>query len=170
MTITHGLRSTSVCLWSLIVSLFLGSSALRSILLSENILTTMASADFSDAQTSETSPGKVRSLSARAVRLYRTWLSVTVGFRATQHAHRPGPASLPIRVPTVVPLLTASFRFVSRLLPCGSLRLSSLTPVITSQITRLRPCRAHEVAPFAGAWIETLYAVLTNDVMSRIGL
>jgi hypothetical protein len=49
----------------------------------------MASADFSGALTPETSPGKVHELSARAVRLYPMRLSVTVGFRAFSHAHRP---------------------------------------------------------------------------------
>ena len=37
-------------------------------------------------------------------------LSVTVGFRVFQHAYRPHPASLPVRVPTVVPFATAFFR------------------------------------------------------------
>jgi len=41
----------------------------------------MASADFSEALASETSPGKVHELSARAVRLYLMRLSVFVGFR-----------------------------------------------------------------------------------------
>jgi len=41
----------------------------------------MASADFSHALPQEISPSKVRSLSARAVRLYLTCLSVAVGFR-----------------------------------------------------------------------------------------
>jgi len=102
-------------LWSLVASLFRGSSALRSSGLSTTILTTMASADFSRALPREISPSKVRNLSARAVRLYMTCLSVALGFRACQHAHRPCPASLPIRVPTVVPLLAASSGFASRL-------------------------------------------------------
>jgi hypothetical protein len=41
----------------------------------------MASADFSSALASEISPGKVPKLSARAAKLYRMCLSVTVGFR-----------------------------------------------------------------------------------------
>ena len=49
----------------------------------------MASADFSLALTRKTFPGKVPELSARAVRLYQMRLSVTVGFRASSHVHRP---------------------------------------------------------------------------------
>ena len=37
------------------------------------------------------------------------YTSVTVGFRISQHAHRPRLASLPVPVRTVVPLLHASF-------------------------------------------------------------
>src|SRR5665811_1470182 len=46
-------------------------------------------------------------------------LSVTVGFRGSQHTHRPHPASLPVRVPMVVSLLSASFRLTSWFPPCG---------------------------------------------------
>ena len=67
----------------------------------------------------EISPGKVLKLSARAAKLYLMCLSVTVGFRIYSHAYRPHPASLLVRVPTVVHLLSASFRLASRLLPCG---------------------------------------------------
>lgn len=63
--------------------LVLCSSALRSVLLSEDLFATSASADFSVALTPEISPGKVCSLSARATRLYMTSLSVTVGFHAS---------------------------------------------------------------------------------------
>ena len=61
----------------------------------------MASADFSTALTLEISPGKVRDLSARAVGLYLSWLSVTVGLRGSQHAYRPRSASLSVPVRTV---------------------------------------------------------------------
>ena len=104
---------------------------------------TMASADFSSALTEEGSPGKVPKLSARAVRLYLACLSVTVGFRGPRHTYRPYPASLPVRVPTVVPLLHASFRLASRLPPCATLRLLSLLPVTSFQVTSFGPCRAH---------------------------
>ena len=103
----------------------------------------MASADFSLALTEEISPGKVPKLSARAARLYLVCLSVTVGFRGSQHTHRPHPASLSVRVPTVVPLLDAAFRLTSRFPPCASLRLSSLLPVTSLQVTSFGPCRAH---------------------------
>ncbi len=46
-------------------------------------LATMASADFSAALTAEISPGKARELSARAVGLYTSCLSVTVGLRVS---------------------------------------------------------------------------------------
>lgn len=90
-------------------SVFSSSSALRSFRLSAALFTTTASADFSGTLAPETSPGKVREHSASAARLYPMWLSVTVGFRASQHAHRPYRASLPVRVPAVVPLLRTSF-------------------------------------------------------------
>ncbi len=54
-------------------------------------------------------------------------LSVTVGFRGSQNTNRPHPASLPVRVPAVVPLLRASFSLASRRPPCVSLQLSSLS-------------------------------------------
>ncbi len=47
------------------------------------VFTHMASADFSAALTAEISPGKVRELSARAVGLYISCLSVTVGLRGS---------------------------------------------------------------------------------------
>lgn len=87
----------------------LGPSALRSAQVSKGIFTTPASADSSTALTAEASPGKVHELSARAARLYMARLSVTLGFCALSHAHRPRHASLPFRVPTVVPLLRPSF-------------------------------------------------------------
>ena len=52
------------------LALFFGSLALRSALLSQCLLATMASADFSGALTPELSPGKVSELSKRAVWLY----------------------------------------------------------------------------------------------------
>ncbi len=66
----------------------------------------------------EISPGKVLKLSARAAKLYLMCLSVTIGFRIYSHTHRPHPASLLVRVPTVVHSLYASFRLASRFPPC----------------------------------------------------
>jgi len=63
--------------------------ALGSFRLSTAIFASTASADSSRALAPEVSPGKVHELSARAVRLYQMRLSVTVGFRVSQHAHRP---------------------------------------------------------------------------------
>ena len=51
----------------------------------------------------------------------------------------PYTASLPIRVPTVVPLIAASSGLASQLHPCGSLRFSSLFPATTFHIIRLYP-------------------------------
>ena len=62
-----------------------------------------------------------------------------------QMTARPHPASLLVRVPTVVHLLRASFRLTSRFPPCVSLRLSLLLPVSSFQITSFSPCRAHKV-------------------------
>ena len=47
----------------------------------QGFLATTASADFSQTLIREISPGKVLKLSARAAKLYRVRLSVTVGFR-----------------------------------------------------------------------------------------
>ena len=91
--------------WRWGISPFRNPSALRSARLSAGILTTMASADSSRPLRREVSPSKVRSLSARAARFYLTCLSVTFGFRRHSEAYRPCPASLPVRVPAVVPLL-----------------------------------------------------------------
>jgi len=79
---------------------------------------TTASADFSITLMLEISPGKVPKLSARAAKLYLMCPSVTVGFCICSHTHRPHPASLLVRVPTVVHLLSASFRLTSRFPPC----------------------------------------------------
>jgi hypothetical protein len=83
----------------------------------QTFLTTTASADFSQTLIQEISPGKALKLSARAAKLYLMRLSVTVGFRVPWHTHRPHPASLLVRVPTVVLLLHASFRLASRFTP-----------------------------------------------------
>jgi hypothetical protein len=89
----------------------LGSSALRSFRVSTALFTTTASADSSADLSAEISPGKVHEhFGLRAVRLYLMRLSVTLGFRVFSHAYRPHPASLPVRVPTVVVLATAFFR------------------------------------------------------------
>src|SRR5260370_39975074 len=71
---------------------------------------------------------------------------MTLGFRCCQPAHRPHPASLPIRVATVASLLRASFGFAFGLpsaTPCVSLRLSSSTPSSSFHLDRLYPCWAH---------------------------
>jgi hypothetical protein len=102
-------------------------------------------------------PGKVPELSARIARLYLVRLSVTFGFRILSHAHRPHPASLPVRVPTIVPLLRTSFALsASRHPPCPSLRLLSLLPVISFHSTSSGPCRAHECCATAQLWRGTL--------------
>jgi len=122
--------------------------------------TTMASADFFDTLISKFSPGKVLKLIAScrqslgnsscialpppSMGLYLMCLSVTAGFRVSWHTHRPHPASLLVRVPTVVLLLRASFRLTSWFPPCVSLRLSLLLPVISFQITSFSPCWAHQ--------------------------
>jgi hypothetical protein len=77
--------------------------------LSPTLFTTMASADSCPALTVQVSPSKVFKLSNRFVRLYLLLLSVTLGFRVCLHTHCQQAASLPIRVPTTVSLLIASF-------------------------------------------------------------
>ena len=71
-------------------------------------------------------------------------LSQTVGFCVSSHAHRSHPASLSVRVPTVVSLLQASFSLASRRPPCLSLRLLSVFPIISFHMISSCPCRAHE--------------------------
>lgn len=68
--------------------LSLGSSALRSSCVSTGLFTTMASADSCRSLNQQASPGKVHELSARAARLYKIRLSVTLGFRISSHTHR----------------------------------------------------------------------------------
>jgi len=119
----------------------------------------MASADFSNILISETSPGKVLKLSARAAKLYLMCLSVTVGFCVKQHTHRPHPASLLVRVPTVVHLLRASFRLTSRFPPCVSLRLSLLFPITSFQVMSFSPCWAHYFAS-----LHTGYSLIVGNV------
>jgi hypothetical protein len=69
----------------------------------------MASADSCTALIVQVSPSEVFKLSTRFVRLYLLLLSVTLGFRVCLHTHRQQAASLPVRVPTTVSLLIASF-------------------------------------------------------------
>src|SRR5712664_2669175 len=70
-----------------------------------------------------------------------TWcVLVTLGLRCCQPACRPHPASLPVRVPTVVSLLSASFGFASRLRLAVSLRLPSSAPIGSFHPTRFCPC------------------------------
>src|SRR5688572_24639814 len=68
---------------------------------------------------------------------------MTVGLRCSQPACRPHPASLPIRIPTVESLLSASSSFTSRLRLAVSLRLPSSAPVGSFHPTRFCPCWAH---------------------------
>src|SRR5450631_1558137 len=68
---------------------------------------------------------------------------MTIGLRCCQPACRPHPASLPVRVPTVESLLSASFSFTSRLRLAVSLRLPSSAPVGSFHPTRFCPCWAH---------------------------
>src|SRR5258708_3824747 len=68
---------------------------------------------------------------------------MTFGLRCCQPACRPHQASLPVRVPTVESLLSASFSFTSRLRLAVSLRLPSSAPVGSFHPTRFCPCWAH---------------------------
>ena len=65
------------------------------------------------------------------------------GFRCCSPAHRPHPASLPVRVPAVVGLPSASFSFTSRLRLAVRLGLVPSPPLGSSSL-RYSPCRAHE--------------------------
>ena len=60
-----------------------------------------------------------------------------------RHREHPLPASLPVRVPTVVSLPPASFSLASRLRLAVRLRLVPSPPLRTLQRNRYSPCRAH---------------------------
>jgi hypothetical protein len=112
-------------------ALLLVPSVLRSCRLSAALNATTTSADSSRARTREVSPGKVLnfplgpsgcfaaspaahppgSLSAGHLAPLGSTSSVLmrIGFRVCQHADRPLPASLPVRVPMVAGLPAASF-------------------------------------------------------------
>ena len=76
--------------------LSLGSSALRSSHVSTGVSTNMAYADSCMPLSTQVSPGKVHELSARAARLYKIRLSVTLGFRVSSHTHRFVPSRIAV--------------------------------------------------------------------------
>ncbi len=105
---------------------YLGSSALRStaITAASSLLRPL----LTSRRLSPTRSPRVRCQNFRNAPPGSTGCTtVTVGLRISQHARRPQPASLPVRVPAVVPSLRASSRLASRRPPCVSLRLSSLS-------------------------------------------
>ena len=65
------------------------------------------------------------------------------GLRCSEAACRPHHASLPVRVPAVESLLSASFSFASRLRLAVQLRLPSSAPIGSFHPTRFCPCWAH---------------------------
>ena len=67
------------------------------------------------------------------------------GFCCSSPAHRPCPASLPVRVPTVVGLPVRFLQLRLTATPCGWLRLTPSSPFSTFQLNRYRPCRATRV-------------------------
>ena len=70
------------------------------------------------------------------------------GLRCSGAACRPHPASLPVRVPAVESLLSASFSFASRLRLAFSLRLPSSAPIGSFHPIRFCPCWAHPATGF----------------------
>jgi hypothetical protein len=89
-------------------ALLLVPSVLRSCRLSAAINATTTSADSSRARTQEVSPGKDLNFPLGPSGSTCSVL-MRIGFRAFQHADRPLPASLPVRVPMVAGLPAASF-------------------------------------------------------------
>jgi hypothetical protein len=89
-------------------ALLLVPSVLRSCRLSAALDATTTSADSSRARTREVSPGKVLNFPLGPSGSTCSVL-MRFGFRVCQHADRPLPASLPIRVPMVAGLPAASF-------------------------------------------------------------
>src|SRR6478672_9282513 len=71
---------------------------------------------------------------------------MTFGLRCSEPARRPHPASLPVRVPAVESLPSASFSLHLAAGPCGRLRLSSSTPIGSFHPIRFCPCWAHSAA------------------------
>src|SRR5687768_753624 len=68
---------------------------------------------------------------------------MTSGLCCSAPACRPHPASLPVRVPTVEGLPSASFSFTSRLRLAVWLRLPSSAPIGSFHPIRFCPCWAH---------------------------
>jgi hypothetical protein len=89
-------------------ALLLVPSVLRSCRLSAALNATTTSADSSRARTQEVSPGKDLNFPLGPSGSTCSVL-MRFGFRACQHADRPLPASLPVRVPMVAGLPAASF-------------------------------------------------------------
>src|SRR5207237_10040651 len=71
---------------------------------------------------------------------------MTFGLRCSGPACRPHPASLPVRIPTVESLPSASFSFASRLRLAVRLRLPSSAPLGSFHPIRFCPCWAHPAA------------------------
>jgi len=94
---------------------FFSSSALRSNRVTGLLRCTTATAVISTALTAEISPGKVQNLIPLVPPGSTVRVLMTFGLRCSQPARRPRPASLPVRIPTVESLLSASFSFTSRL-------------------------------------------------------
>src|SRR5688572_9570350 len=76
---------------------------------------------------------------------------MTSGLCCSAPACRPHPASLPVRVPTVEGLPSASFSFTSRLRLAVWLRLPSSAPIGSFHPIRFCPCWAHAAAGFQPA-------------------
>src|SRR5712692_9108920 len=76
---------------------------------------------------------------------------MTFGLRCSRPACRPHPASLPVCVPAVESLPTASFSFASRLRLAVQLRLPSSAPIGSFHPIRFCPCWAHPAAVFQAA-------------------
>lgn len=81
------------------------------------------------------------------------------GLRCSEAACRPHHASLPVRVPAVESLLSASFSFASRLRLAVQLRLPSSAPIGSFHPTRFCPCWAHS----ARVPLDPLYAKRTDS-------
>src|SRR4029077_18030423 len=86
-----------------------------------------------------------------------TWCVLMIlGLCCSGPARRPHPASLPVRVPTVEGLPSASFSFASRLRLAVPLRLPSSAPIGSFHPTRFCPCWAHPARGALAPLIECL--------------
>ena len=107
---------------------------------------TSASADFSARFSPRRSPQVRCRICPLAPPGSTACVFMIFGLRCSGPACRPHPASLPVRLPAVESLPSASFSYASRLRLAVQLRLLSLVPIGSFHPIRFCPCWAHRAA------------------------